>query len=291
MHPNTLKWVYLIILSVIWGSSFILIKKGLVGLTPVQLGATRIVFTAFFLFIAGFKRVAHIAHKDWKWIALTGFFGTFFPSFLFAYAETEIDSSVASILNSLVPLNTIIIGFLVFKIQSTKHQIIGILIGLIGTVLLILNGASINPEQNYFYVLFVIVATFMYAISVNILKKHLSHISALTIAVGNFAVIILPSLFILIYSGFFRQDVLQSPNTRSAVFYILILSVFGTAIAKVLFNKLVHLATPVFASSVTYLMTIVAVCWGVLDGERFVVWQAVATIIVLFGIYLANKHK
>jgi drug/metabolite transporter (DMT)-like permease len=291
MAANTLKWLYLILLSLIWGSSFILIKKGLVGLTPVQLGAIRIIFTAFFLFIVGFNRITSIKRKAWKWVVLTGLLGTFFPAFLFAFAETEIDSSVASILNSLVPLNTIILGFLVFKIESTKRQFLGVFIGLLGTVFLILSGASINPDQNYTYVVFVIIATLMYASSVNILKRYLQDMPALTIAVGNFAAIIIPALIILISSGFFKAEVLEAPTLKPALLYMLVLSLFGTAIAKVLFNKLVHIATPVFASSVTYLMTIVAVFWGVLDGERFSFIQALATLIILLGIYLSNKRK
>lgn len=291
MATNSLKWVYLIILSLIWGSSFILIKKGLIGLTPVQLGAIRIIFTAFFLFIVAFNRIKSIKLREWKWVILTGLLGTFFPAFLFAFAETEIDSSVASILNSLVPLNTIILGFFVFKITSTKRQVLGVFIGLLGTLFLILNGASINPNQNYLYVLFVIIATFMYAASVNILKRYLQHMNALTIAVGNFAAIIIPALVILAASGFFKTEVLQAPTLKPALFYMLILSLFGTAIAKVLFNKLVHIATPVFASSVTYLMTIVAVFWGVLDGERFGIIQGLATVIILLGVYLAHKRK
>ncbi|MGC6431959.1 MAG: DMT family transporter [Jejuia sp.] len=291
MPANSLKWLCLVVLSLIWGSSFILIKKGLVGLTPVQLGAIRIIFTAVFLFIVAFKRVKSIALRDWKWVILTGLLGTFFPSFLFAFAETEIDSAVASILNSLVPLNTIVLGFFVFKLKSTRRQVLGVFIGLLGTLLLILHGASINPDQNYLYVAFVIIATFMYAASVNILKRHLQHMPALTIAIGNFAAIVIPALFILIFSGFFKAEVLQAPTLKPAILYMIILSLVGTAFAKVLFNKLVQIATPVFASSVTYLMTVVAVFWGILDGEHFGLFQAVATVIIFVGVYLANKRK
>jgi drug/metabolite transporter (DMT)-like permease len=288
LHP---KWIYLFILSLIWGSSFILIKKGLEGLTPMQLGAVRIIFTAIFLFAVGFKKIKTISVKDWKWVVLTGLLGTFFPVFLFAFAETDIDSSVASILNSLVPLNTIIIGFLVFKIGSTKKQVFGVFVGLIGAVMLIMNGASLNPDQNYLYASFVIIATFTYAASVNILKHHLQSMNALTIAVGNFAAIIIPAIIVLISTGFFKEEVLKNENLKPALAYMLILSLFGTAIAKVMFNKLVQVATPVFASSVTYLMPIVAVFWGVLDEESFSWIQGIASIIILLGVYLSHKKQ
>ncbi len=288
---NSIKWLYLVILSLIWGSSFILIKKALVGLGPMQLGAIRIIFSGIFLFIIGFNKIKEIKTKEWLWVVLTGLTGTFFPSFLFAFAETEIDSSVASILNSLVPLNTIILGFLVFKINSTKRQVLGVLIGLIGTVMLIMNGASVNPNQNYLYSAFVIIATLMYAININILKRYLQNMNALTITVGNFLVIILPAFIVLISTGFFKTEVLANETLKPALLYMVILSLFGTAIAKVFFNKLIQASSPVFASSVTYLMPVVAVFWGVLDGEKFSFLQGISTVIILIGVYLAHKRK
>jgi drug/metabolite transporter (DMT)-like permease len=266
-------------------------KKVLVGLTPVQLGSLRIVFSGIFLFLVGFNKIKSITAKDWKWVGITAFLGTFFPVFLFAYAQTNIDSSIASILNSLVPLNTVIIGFVIFKITSTKRQVFGVFLGLLGAILLIANGSLINSNQNYLFAVLIILATISYATSVNVLKRHLQNMNALTIAVGNFVVIIVPAIIILVMSDFFRVEILESPNFKPALFYLVILSLFGTALAKVLFNKLVHVATPVFASSVTYLMPIVAIFWGVLDGERLSLLQIVASVVILFGVYLAHKRK
>jgi len=134
-NPN-IKWIYLLILSVIWGSSFILIKKSLLGLSPYQLGALRTIFTGIILLAVGFNQLKTIPKSKWKWIIISGFLGSFFPAFFFAIAETEIDSAVASILNSLVPLNTILLGFAIFKIASTKRQVLGVIIGFIGTAIL-----------------------------------------------------------------------------------------------------------------------------------------------------------
>ncbi len=291
MIKENKKWVFLFLLALIWGSSFILIKKSLIGLSPMQLGSLRIIITGFILFIAGFNSLKNLSKNTIKWIAISGFLGTFFPAFLFAYAETEIDSAIASILNSIVPINTILFGFLAFNIISKKRQIIGVLIGFTGAILLISNGATINPNQNYWYALLVIIATVMYAFNINIIKRHLQNISPLTIAVGNFIVIIVPAFLVLIYSGFFTQQVLQGPNFSISIFYVFLLSLFGTAIAKVLFNNLVQISTPVFASSVTYIMPIVAVFWGLLDNEVFSFWQGIATLIILGGVYLANSKR
>ena len=285
------KWGYLLILSIIWGSSFILIKKSLLGLTPYQVGALRVVITGLILFIPGFKRLKSITATEWKWLTISGFLGSFFPAFFFAFAETEIDSAVASIINSLVPLNTVLLGFAVFKIASTRRQVIGVIIGFIGTALLILKGADLNPHQNYIYAGFVIVSTVMYAANVNIIKKHLQQVSAFNIASGNYVAIIIPGIVILLFSDFFSESTFENPEFKMAMIYVVILSFFGTAVAKVLFNKLVHIATPVFASSVTYLMPIVALIWGVLDGEGFSLWQGLATIIILLGVYLSHRKQ
>jgi drug/metabolite transporter (DMT)-like permease len=284
------KWFYLILLSLIWGSSFILIKKGLVGLSDYQVGASRIVLTSIFLFSVGFKSIKQIQKRHWFWIAVSGFVSSFFPPFLFAMAQKHIDSSIASILNSFTPLATVIIGVILFKIFSSKRQIWGVLIGLIGTILLILAGSGLNPNQNSWYSLLIIIATLGYALNVNIIKKYLHDISALAVTTGNFIFIFLPALVILYLSGFF-ETVFDSQEMQTSLFYVAILSLFGTAFAKVVFNKLVQIASPVFASSVTYTMPIVAVIWGLIDGEAFSILQVLAAFIILSGVYLANKKK
>jgi drug/metabolite transporter (DMT)-like permease len=289
MDNNKMKWLYLAILSLIWGSSFILIKKGLVGMTDYQLGSARIVLTSIFLFSVGFKSLRQVQKHHWKWIAISGFISSFFPPFLFATAQNEIDSAVASILNSIVPLNTVIVGATLFGIASSKNQVIGVFIGLAGTLGLIAAGADFNPDQNYWYSVLIIFATIGYALNVNIIKKYLSDISALAITTGNFLFIFFPALLILYATGFF-ETIFSSVEMQTAFFYVAILSLFGTAIAKVIFNKLVQIASPVFASSVTYIMPIVAVLWGMIDGESFSVWQLVAAGIILFGVYLGNKR-
>lgn len=288
--PNA-KWIYLVALSLIWGSSFILIKKSLLGLTAFQLGSLRTITTGLILFSAGFASLKHIPRDKWKWLALSGFLGSFFPAYFFAIAETEIDSAVASILNSLVPLNTILIGFFLFKINSTRRQILGVIIGFIGTILLILKGAELNPNQNYWFAGFVIASTIMYATNTNIIKKHLQDVKPIAIATANYVFIVIPAFIVLVLDDFFSKDILEGEFLWTSLLYVLILSLFGTALAKILYNKLVQISTPVFASSVTYLMPVIALGWGLLDGEKFGILQAAATLLILLGIYLSHRRK
>lgn len=291
MKNSQNKWFYLVLLSLIWGTSFILIKKSLLGLSAFQMGALRTIITGFFLFLVGYKRIKTISSSDWKWLALSGFLGSLMPAFLFAIAETEIDSAIASMLNSLVPIFTLIMGASIFHIKSTKRQLIGVMIGFVGTAVLIFQGAELNPDQNYLYVAFIIVATIMYAANVNIIKRNLQHVKPLTIAVGNYATIVLPAVLVLLFSGFFENERLNHPELKQSLIYVVILSFFGTAVAKVLFNKLVHMSSPVFASSVTYLMPVIALVWGVIDGEKFGGVQIIGSALILLGVYLAQRKN
>ena len=284
------KWFYLIALSLIWGSSFILIKKALLGLEASQLGSLRIIFSSIFIFLIAWRNIFTIKKIEWKWITISAFLGSFFPAFLFAFAEKEIDSSVASIINSIVPLNTLILGMIIFKIESTKRQIIGVLVGFFGTYLLISSGLKLNPDQNYNYAGLVILCSFLYALNVNIIKKYLQHLSALTITVGHFTAIIFPAALVFLFSDF-EFSSLEKDEVKTSIFYVFILALFGTALAKIIFNKLIKISSPVFAASVTYSMLIVSIFWGIVDGEKFSIYQLIATLIIVFGVILTNKKS
>lgn len=290
MNHQQRKWLFLILLSLVWGSSYILIKKALLGFNPIPLGALRITFSAILLLIIGFSSLKKIKKNQWKYIFYTAFLGTFFPVFLFSFAVQEIDSAIASMLNSFTPFNTFIIGILAFEVGFKKKQFLGIILGLIGTLTLILKGAEMNPDQNYWFSLLAITATFGYAINVNMIKKHLADLDALAIITGNFLLMLPPAIIVLIFSGFFSDIAFDETQSKSLI-YVVVLALFGTGIAKVLYTKLVQISTPVFASSVTYLMPLVAIFWGFLDGEKWSLLQLIAGLIIMLGVYLVNKAK
>ncbi len=287
MKPQQLKWIILIALALIWGSSFILIKKGLDGLNPFQLGSLRIIFCAIFLLIVGFKSLASIEQRQWKFIALTSLFGTFIPAYLFAIAETKVSSSICSILNSLTPLNTLILGAIAFGLNFRRNQIFGIIIGLIGTAVLILNGENQGTSEDYSYAGFVLIATVCYATNVNLIKRYLSDLKPLSITTGNFLVMLIPAVVILLFTDF--SGIMMLPQTHTAMFYVMILGIVGTGVANVIFYKLIQMSSPIFASSVTYLIPIVACFWGLFDNEMLTALQFVGAFIILIGVYLANK--
>lgn len=290
MNNQQKKWLYLSVLAIVWGSSFILMKKALIGVSPVQLGALRIIFSALFIFLIGFRKIKKIRKKHWKFIFISSFLGTFIPVFLFSFAVLGIDSSIVSILNSFTPLNAFLIGAIFFGFGFNKQQLLGISVGLVGAIILIVEGAVLNPGQNYWYAVLPILASMGYGINVNILKRYLADLSALSITVGQFLFIIIPAFIVLYFSGFFTEFKMTDQNL-TAIGFVFILAIFGTGLAKIIFNKLIQISTPVFSTSVTYLIPIVAVFWGIFDGEELGLIQLFSGIIILFGVYLVNKAK
>tara|TARA_Y100000022_G_scaffold38633_1_gene31694 strand:+ start:2147 stop:3043 length:897 start_codon:yes stop_codon:yes gene_type:complete len=290
VNLNLRKWGTLIILSVIWGSSYILIKKGLTGLTPVQLGSLRVIITTILIAPIGYNKIKHIPKNKMKWVAVSAFVGSFFPAYLFAFAETEISSSVTAVMVSLTPLFTLLISVIIFGEELLKKQVIGVIIGFLGIVVLI-NNELLSSSFNLLYVMFIVLAAFCYAVNANLLKYKLPNIPALGIVFMSFLFMFIPAFIVLFFSDFPFSDFTSDPLILESIIYIVILALFGTAIAKVMYIKLLAISSPVFSVSTTYLMPVVAIFWGLLDGEEFKLTQFIGTSIILIGVYLVTKKK
>ena len=289
---NVLKaWSILFGLALIWGTSFILIKRGLEFFSSAEVGALRISITFIVLAPFAIYRIRKIKWREWKYLSLVGLIGSGFPAFLFAKAQTGIDSSLAGILNSLTPLFTMIIGLSFFSLKTKWFNIAGVLIGLAGAIGLISVSGGRSFEFNFQYAIYIIIATVCYATNVNVVKYKLKETDALTITVFSFFTIGLPVLlYLLLFTDFIRQ-ISTEPQAMKALGYVSILAVIGTGLALVAFNKLVKLTTPVFASSVTYMIPIVAVSWGAIDGEKMSPLSFLWMVVILLGIFLVNKKK
>lgn len=287
MNPALLRWFLLIPLALIWGSSFILIKKGLVGLSPFELGALRLFCASVFLIVAGFRSLTKIPLGKWKYLALTAACGSFFPAFLFAMGQTHISSSISAVLNSLTPVNALLIGIFIYKLDFKRIQIFGVLIGVIGCGLLIFGNPKQSIAADLLFVALVYIASVLYAANVNFIKAYLSDVPPLAISAGNASVMLIPAALILLFNGFPAK--LSLPEIADASIYVVILGIIGTGIANLLFFRLIQLSGPVFASSVTYLIPLVAFIWGVLDGESLTLIQCIGGAIVLSGVYLSSR--
>lgn len=290
MNDYNKKWFYLAILSLIWGSSFILIKKGLVGLNSVQLASLRMIFAASVIYIYSYNSIKKIPKKSWKWIVITAYLGTFFPVYLISYGQTEIESGLASIITTVTPINTLIIGIIFFSLTFSIKQLLGLFIGLVGAVLLLYEASETNLNSNIYFSFFIYLTTVGYAASVNLIKKYLTNIPPEAVTAGIFLSISPPAIIVLYFSDFIDLN-FQDPLILKSIFFVLVLGVFGSAIAQTLFNKFVKIASPIFASAVTYTMPVVAIFWALIDGEILSIMQFFATAIILIGVYLVNKRK
>lgn len=281
------KWLILVILALVWGSSFILIKKGLNGLDPIELGSIRMISASVVMLLIKGKQVFTIPKTKWKYVICSALFGIFFPAFLFAYAQTEIDSTISSIINAITPLLTLVIGTVFFRILSQRRQFFGVIIGFLGCTLLILTGATVHPEQNYTYALLAVIACILYAININWVKKFLSDLTPTQIAMGNFAFLLVCASAILLTTDFFNH--IHTSETQTAVMFTAILGVCSTGLASLYFYKLIQISSPVFASSATYLIPVVAFGWGTLDNESLHFVQIIGALIVLVGVYFSSR--
>jgi len=288
MSKEQLKWLIFIGLSLVWGSSFILMKLAMLHLTATQVGALRMIIAALFLLAIGGKSLKKINARQWRILFFIAVAGTFIPTFFFTFAIQHIDSSIVAILNSLTPLNTLLVGYFFFHYLFNKRQIWGILIGFLGTILLVGAGATSHPESNYWFALLVLVATIGYAINVNVIKLYLADLDTMSIAVGNFAWVLVPAILVLYFTGFFNLDFDTAVNT--SLLYVAVLAIVGTALAMIYFNKMIKLASPVFVSSVTYTIPVVALLWGLWDGEQITLLQILAGGVILLGVYIVSSE-
>jgi len=291
-QENPLKaWGLLITLSLIWGSSFILIKKGLLGLTPVEVGALRILAASVFLIPVVIKNYRKVRQENIKYLVSVGLVGSFIPAFLFAIAQTRLESSITGVLNAMTPIFTVLVGLILYKQKQSSRVYVGVLGGFFGATILITAGSGGDLSGMNFYALFVILATIMYALNLNIIKYHLQGLNAMTITSISLAFVGPLALIVLFGFTDFAHKLASVEGTMSAAGYILVLGVVGTAIALIIFNNLVSITDPVFTSSVTYIIPIIAVIWGVLDGEVLLLSHLVGVLIILAGVYIANSSK
>lgn len=288
--PGLMNWLIMLLLALIWGSSFILIKIGLKEFPPEQVGTLRISVSFIALSTLIPFYIKKVKLKDLKYIALVGLFGSGIPPILFALAQTKIDSSMAGIINSSVPLFTFIIGVLIFGAIFSFTKLIGVLIGLTGAVLLLIYGVSNPSAEVYLYGSLVLLATICYACSVNIVKKYLQEVNAIAISVFSFILIGIPAVIYLLTTDFIPH-LMQVQKAKYSFLAIVVLALFGTAIANMLFFYLTQRTTALFASTVTYLIPVVAVGWGVGAGEVITWFHFIGMLLILFGVYLTSNIK
>jgi len=289
------SWLILLVLTIIWGSSFILIKRGLEDhlgnpiFSPEQVGALRIFIAGLTLFPVAIFQFKKILKKHHFWLFMVGLVGNTIPAFLFAIAETKVDSAIAGMINGTTPIFVFIISLIFFKVKFSKLNILGTFIGFMGATGLVYFGV-VRDWSSLNYMLLLVIATACYGASVNMMKMKLKEVKPLTITAISLGYMAIPC-FLFLTTTNFKTVFTTNESAPMALMYICILSVIGTTAALVLFNHLVKRESVLFASSVTYLIPIVAILWGVWDGEDLQIMQIAMILVILTGVFLVNKKN
>lgn len=279
----------LIVLSLIWGTSFILIKQGLKFFPPDVVGALRVTAASLFLLPLALPRLRELKSGDSFKLFVSGLMGIFFPAFMFAWAQTQLNSSLAGILNTLSPVWTMIFGVLLFNQRFKGYALVGVIISFGGTVLLALSRSAGSITGFNLYALLIVGACAFYGANLNWIKFKIAGLGSLTVTSVSLLFIGPLAAAYLFLATDFVNILVQTPNAWQGFGFVLLLALMSTAVANLLFVKLIGISTPLFASSVTYIMPIVAVMWGVIDGEILTVWHLVGMGLIISGVYLANK--
>jgi len=286
-----IAWVILIVLALIWGSSFILMKRGLEVFSAGEVGALRILAAGLVLMPISIFKLGGLSARQWRLLFFVGMVGSFLPAFLFATAQTQLESSIAGILNALTPLFVMLIGAIFFSQQITKMVALGLAIGFLGTVFLIAAGSGTDLSQLNLYALFIVVATICYGANVNLIKFKIHDLKAVSITAISLLIVTPVAAVYLFGATDFVIKMQQVEGAKAAFGYVTLLGVMGTALALILFNQLVKITTPIFTSSVTYLIPIVAVAWGLVDNEELLPGHFVGMVAIIIGVYLANRKR
>lgn len=294
---NAKQWLTLIGLAIIWGSSFILIKRGLFDIngeelfTGVQVGAMRIVFAGLFMLPFALRKLKLLRRGMLKYFFAVGLFGNAIPAFLFATAQTHIPSALAGMLNAMVPIFSLLIAVFIFHVKVKWIQVAGILLGLFSAAGILLAAGDFRSESIHMgYAMLVVAATLCYAISLNIIKQFLQNEPAIAIT-GLALLLVSPAGVVILLSTDFTERAIHAEGALVGLGAVALLAVLGTALALILFNKLVQETNTLFASSVTYLIPLVAVMWGVLDGEEIKLIQVLCGVLMLAGIVMINQRQ
>lgn len=290
MNTKALSWFILLLLAAVWGSSFILMKRGLEAFASTEVAALRIGIAFLFLSPLHFTVRRIELRKYWKGLVLMGVFGNLIPAFLFTYAETRISSSLAGMLNALTPIFTVIVTYLWFKQKPSMGKIRGVLIGFLAAVALIYFASDGNTFDNFSFGFLVLLATLCYAISVNAIKHYLSSIPSVTATLWAFSFTGPVSLVYLFTGTDFMHHLQTSSLALPSLGYLAILAIVGTALSVILYNVLIKQAGVLFASSCTYLIPIMAIVWGLADGETVNFAQILSIICIILSVYLINRE-
>lgn len=288
-HHNSQNWLLLGLLTVIWGTSYILIKKSLTGFSAIELACLRISISFIVSVPFAVQALRKLPRDKYFTVLQVGFFGSGAPAFLFALSMTHSGSALNGVLNSLSPLWTLLIGYFLYRVAISQQKVWGVLIGFAGAVVLVLGKADVSLQTDVLYGILPVIATFCYGMSSNITKQKLQNQSPVQTTALAMSMIGIPAFTMLFFTD--APQKISSGTVWFPFMCVAALSVFGTLIAWMLFYRLVQRTDALFAASVTYLIPIVAIGWGLFDGESLSVIQLLGVALILIGVYFTTKQN
>jgi drug/metabolite transporter (DMT)-like permease len=280
------NWILLILVSFIWGSPYILREIALESFSHNQVAAFQ-VFFSFLLFIPLIiKNIRKLSKENILPLLLSGITGNIGPAYFFAKAQTQINSSVAGMLNAMLPMVTLLIAILFYKASTNKKVLGGILLGFAGTLVISFSGDSFG--SSYFWgVFYVFLAILSIAISINIVSFSLPKLTGTEIASLAFLFVGPMAGIFLVFTDL--STPLASESLSKGVLILGLLAILTFA-GVILYNQLIKKSSHIFAASIAYLIPIVAIFWGiVISGDQVSIAQIASIIIILVGVHLTSR--
>jgi drug/metabolite transporter (DMT)-like permease len=298
------RWplIIIVLLGGIWGSSFILIKRGLEVFQPIQVAGLRqflaglVLLPWVFQYSMGrnFRKEeisgnpVKLTSGDYYFLFMSGLVGNGIPAFLFSYAGTLIPSGLSGIMNAFTPMFTLLLGVVFFKDRFTGNGLIGVVLGILGAIILLApgfifhSGQSINPVG----VLMVTAAAMMYGYNINLIKHKLHHLPAMVKTAYPFFFMGSMYFMVLMITGIMDHWNASPEKAWAALGYLAILGVVGSALSMIAFNILIKHTSALVASTNTFIIPVVAVAWGIVENEPITWNMIVGLLFSLAGIYL-----
>lgn len=287
MDNRWMNWGIFLLLSLTWGSSFILMKLGLEAFTPYQVASIRMISGGLAMLPFFFRYIRETPKGKIPIIILSGLLGNGIPAYLFCIAETKIDSSLAGMLNSFTPVFALLFGLVIFRATVTKRQLGGLAIGFVGVICLFL-AKGIDTNAYWYYGFFVVVATACYGLNIVLVHHYLKGFASLQLVAISLFFMMLFASPVLLLSNF--HTVFNGDSTAwVSLGASMALGILGTSVASILFYQLIRSAGAIFASMVTYGLPIVAIGWGLAAGELVNMLQVLCLVLIMGGVYMVNR--
>jgi drug/metabolite transporter (DMT)-like permease len=282
-------WTSFLYLTLVWGSTFILNKRTLITFTSIQAASLRLTFglSAMIWFVK--PHLALIPKEKRFHLVVSALTGICIPAYCFALAQAGLPSAMTGVLNALTPCMAFILGIVFFRQSASWLKIAGLTLGFIGSAMIILVNAKGQLSLNA-YALWVVLAAMLYGFNLNWVKKYLAEVPALPLATTAVVIAGVVGFCILLTTNWL-ESMRANPAGTTSFAAIATLGILGTALGQFFFARMLQLSSALFAGTITYFIPIVAVAWGLYDGEVLTWVHFLGILCIIGGILIISRFK